>query len=207
MKVKLILLGILVFATQIESFCTISVKKEKHFGKVTSILGNYEGNILIHLQGENEEQIEIELKAVKEKSKGSKYTQTSSIVLNVAAIRSIEIDGKIYVLRNIEFEMNKLYKNCCIQKELEDKEVVLYSWQQNKKTTLHVLQFKGYSSARTLQMASVVNIISAFKSCNTLYEKIRAKQDGYVIDANATEEERYLIWKKWIEESLNCNSN
>jgi hypothetical protein len=187
------------------SFSSFSkVKKEKHAGKVVSIMGNYEGQIKINLTGENEDQIEIELGTVTEKSKGSKYTQKNSITLNVAAIRSIEIEGKMYVIRNIEFEMNKFYNNCCVQQETSTKMVTLYNWQQNKKTTIHALQFNGSSAAKTLQMPSLINMISTFRNCKTLYEKIRAKENGYVIDANATEEERYIIWKKLIEESNNC---
>ena len=110
MKVKLILLGNLVFATQIESFCTISVKKEKHFGKVFSIMGNYEGNIYINLMGENHEMIEIDLGTVNEKSKGKKSSVSNGVNLNAKAIRSLMIDVVEYVIKDIEYEISKLYK-------------------------------------------------------------------------------------------------
>jgi hypothetical protein len=82
--------------------------KEKHYGKVYAILGDYVGDIYIKLNKENEEMIEVEMEAVTEKSKGSMKKMSSTIKLNTAAISKVVIDSITYKVRNIEVADGKL---------------------------------------------------------------------------------------------------
>jgi hypothetical protein len=182
-------------------------KREKHFGKVVSIMGNYEGDIYINLAGENEEMIEIELGTIKEKSKGSKKTVTSGVNLNAKAIRSLIIDGVEYAIRDIEYELSKLYKNCCVIKDSANANTSLYVWKNKKGESIYTALFYGYRELRYLKLASSTNILLTLKGCDELKTKFRNKEIGYTITEEMTDEERVAIWKKWLTESKDCAKN
>ncbi len=179
-------------------------KKEKHFGKVVSIMGNYEGDIYINLTGENEEMIEIDLGMVKEKSKGKKSTVSSEVSLNAKAIRSLMIDGVEYVIKDIEYEYNKLYKNCCLVKNIHNAATSLFIWKNKQGVEQFTILFKGYREVKMLHLASTTNILFSLNGCDELKTKIRNKEQGYVITEATTEAERVSVWQKFITESADC---
>lgn len=182
-------------------------KKEKHFGKVVSIMGNYEGDIYINLSGENEEMIEIDLGTTKEKSKGSKKTVTSGINLNAKAIRSLTIDGVEYAIKDIEYEFSKQYKNCCVIKDSANANTSLYVWKNKKGESFYTALFYGYRELRFLKLASSTNILLTLKGCDELKAKFRNREIGYTITEATTEAERVSIWQKLITESKDCAKN
>ena len=155
------------------------IKKEKHYGKVVSILGNYEGNIYINLNAENGEMIEVEMGTIKEKSKGSRSKTTSSVELNAVSIRSITIDGVEYEIRNIEYEYNKFYKNCCIKKDASNGLVSLYSWGTQTTADKYFLLFKGYDGLKSFKIVSRIQVYSSISGCQALKSKMSNKEAGY----------------------------
>lgn len=191
------------------SFCfsprpVLHAKAEKHYGKVFSILGQYEGNIHIKLNEENEDMIEIELEAVTEKSKGSKKKSTSSVKLNAAAIKSIEIDSIVYNIRSIEYENGKYYKNCCIKEINKNPRLTLYAWGSKTDASSYSLLIKGYTYPKILKEVGAITTMFIFNGCNEFREKMRAKQSGYFLEDAVTAEERLKTWTRWIEETKEC---
>ena len=181
------------------------VKKEKHFGKVISVFGNYEGNIYINLNAENGEMIKIEMETIEEKSKGSKSKVTSSVKLNALLIRSITIDGVEYEIKNIEFEDSKFYKNCCVKKDATNGLVSLYSWGTQTSADKYFLLFKGYKGLTGFKKMSRILVYSSFAGCQTLKSKLSKREAGYDFsNENLTDEEHLTNWRKWIEESKEC---
>lgn len=178
-------------------------KVEKHYGKVTSIMGNYEGLIQINLKGENLDMIEIELGTTKEKKKGSSYTESRTIKLNTAAIRTLMIDSIEYVIKDVEYEQNKYYKNCCLIADVLSTNASIYKF-NSANTLWHVLHIKNYKEAKYLNLVSIFSTIVVFKECETLKAKIRNKEAGYELTNNISDAERIAIWKKWFNEFADC---
>lgn len=178
-------------------------KVEKHYGKVTSIMGDYEGLIHINLKGENADMIEIELGTTKEKKKRSSYTETKSVSLNVAAIRTLTIDAIEYVIKNVEYEENKYYKNCCLIADVISTNASLYQFNNNN-NLLYVMHIKNYKEAKYLNLVSVFSTIIVFKECETLKAKIRNKVAGYELLESMEEEARVTAWKRWFSEFEDC---
>lgn len=182
----------------------VHVKAEKHYGKVFSILGQYEGNIYMKINEENEDMIEIELEAVTEKSKGSKKKSTSSVKLNVAAIKYIEVDGIVYNIRSIEYENGKYYKNCCIREVSKNPRLTLYAWGSKTAANSYSLLIKGYTYPKILREVGAITMVFLFNGCNEFREKMRAKQPGYFMEDATADEERLKTWSRWIEETKEC---
>ena len=182
-------------------------KSEKHFGKVVSVMGNYEGDIYINLTGENDDMIKIELGTTTENTKASKKTVSSGVNLNAKAIRSLTIDGVEYAIKDIEYEMSKLYKNCCVIKDSANANTSLYVWRNKKGEIFYTALFYGYSALRYLKLASTTNIFSTLKGCDELKTKFRNKEIGYSITEATTEAERVSIWQKLIVKSKDCAKN
>lgn len=180
------------------------VKSEKHYGKVFSIMGQYEGYIYIKLDEENEDMIEIELEAITEKSKGSKKKSTSSIKLNAAAIKYIEIDSGKYNLRSIEYGSGKYYKNCCIKEVSTNPRIALFAWGSKAEANSYCLLIKGYSYPKMLKEVGAITTMFLFNGCNEFREKMRIKQTGYFLEDTASDEERLATWTRWIEETKEC---
>lgn len=178
-------------------------KVEKHYGKVSSIMGNYEGLIQIHLKGENPDMIEIELGTTKEKKKRSTYTETRSVKLNVAAIRNLLIDGVEYVIKDVEYEQNKYYKNCCLQLDVAITNGSLFKF-NNDDHLLYVMHLKNYKEAKYLKLVSKFSVITLFKECEVLLTKIRNKEEGYELKEEMDDATRIDIWKKWFTEFNAC---
>ena len=204
MKKYLVVLVVLSFV-QIGFTNKEVVKKEKHFGKVVSILGTYEGNIYIKLNDENDDMIKIELETIEEKSKGSKIKTTSSIRINAAGIRSITIDEIEYQIRNVEYDYNKFYKNCCIKKDATNGLTSLYSWGTQTNADKYFLWFKGYNTLKRFKVVSLAAVYSSFNGCQALKSKMTNKEAGYdLFNDKLTDEEHLTNWRKWIEESKEC---
>jgi len=195
---------ILIICVNLSFANTSKLSKEKHHGKVYSILGEYEGDIYIKLNEENDETIEIKMESVTEKSKGLKKKMTSSIKLNAAAISRLVIDSITYKVRNIEYEDGKYYKNCCIREISNNAKMNLYAWGSKTEANTYSLWIKGYTYPKMLKEISAVTTLFLFTGCNEFKTKMREKQKGYYLEENITDEERLSIWKKWIDETKDC---
>ncbi|MBS1627134.1 MAG: hypothetical protein JSR09_09865 [Bacteroidetes bacterium] len=195
---------ILVASVQL-CFATITrTTHEKHHGKVYSILGEYEGDIYIKLNEENDEMIEIEMGTTIEKSKGSKKKTTSSIKLNAAAINRVVIDSVTYKIRNIEQADGKYYKNCCIKEVSSNTKLTLYAWGNKTEAKYFSLWIKGDTYPTVLKEIRPITAMLLFTGCNEFKRKMREKQNGYFLEENITDEERLAIWLKWISETKDC---
>lgn len=167
-------------------------------------MGQYEGTIYVNLNKENEDMIEIELEAVTEKSKGSKKQSTSSVKLNAAAIKYIEVDGIVYNIRSIEYENGKYYKNCCVREVSKNPRLTLYAWGSKTEAGSYSLLIKGYTYPKILKEVGAITTMFLFNGCNEFREKMRTKQQGYFMEDATADEERLKTWSRWIEETKEC---
>ena len=104
MKLKLPFLTFIVCG-----FSVIAFGQKKYNGTLFTKLGQeIKGEILLNLEGENNELIEI-VSIEKTKGKGTKQTLTTSSKLNVAIIDHVLIHGKSFYFRDIKIDYDDKY--------------------------------------------------------------------------------------------------
>jgi len=186
---------------------TYAAKGEKHFGKIKSALGDYEGDIEIKLNEPNKDMITITLYEKVDKSPGNFKKTSQQIKLNSMIIYSIEIDSVIYSLKSLEYAEGKTYSFCCI-KLLEGKqEFGLYQWGAEIDPKKQVVYYKNLSSYTLLSSPTLTqkktSMIFLFMKCETLKTELRATKNGF-ITAEMDESARSKEISRLIAASKDC---
>jgi hypothetical protein len=189
------------------SLGSYAAKGEKHFGKVKSAMGEYEGDIEIKLNEPNTDMISITLYEKVDKSPGNYKKTSEQIKLNSMIIYSIEIDSVVYALKSLEYAEGKTYSFCCI-KLLEGKqEFGLYQWGAEIDPKKQVVYFKNLSSYTLLSSPTLTqkrtSMIFFFTKCETIKTELRAAKNGF-ITAEMDEAARSKEISRLIAASKDC---
>lgn len=199
--------AILCVLTITMSIGAYAAKGEKHFGKVKSAMGDYEGDIEIKLNEPNKDMISITLYEKVDKSPGNYQKTSQQIKLNSMIIYSIEIDSVIYLLKSLEYAEGKTYSFCCI-KLLEGKQAFgLYQWGSEIDPKKQVVYFKNLSSYTLLSSPTLANkqisMMFLFVKCETIKAELRATKNGF-ITADMDEAARSKEISRLIAASKDC---
>jgi hypothetical protein len=184
-----------------------SEKIEKHFGKIVTIAGDYEGDILINLNKPNNQTIEIYIMDDKQKGNGQTSSSKQSVKLDASLILSIQIDSSIYLVNNIEYAYNKTYKNCCMRLMYGTSKFGLYAWGTSNKSEntivcsnigprFSIIKSTHFEDTKTFWML-------LFSDCEELKETTRQKEKGF-ITPDMPVEKRVEIFKQLIDASAGC---
>lgn len=204
---KTIRFSILCVLAIVISDVTFAAKGEKHFGKIKSAMGEYEGDIEIKLNEPNKEMITITLYEKVDKTPGNYKKTSEQIKLNSMIIYSIEIDSVVYALKSLEYAEGKTYAFCCI-KLLEGKqEFGLYQWGAEIDPKKQVVYFKNLSSYTLLSSPTLTqkrtSMIFLFTKCETVKTELRAAKNGF-ITAEMDEADRSKEISRLIAASKDC---
>ena len=179
--------------------------EEKHYGKITTLMGVYEGEFNIKLNEENTGMISIKTADVKQKSKGKKTSYTESVSINAMMVRSFETEGTTYIVKNIAGENNKSYQNCCL-KVVDTCAVASLAYWGTDTTSAKCFVTTKYNNAyQALKTIGYFTFTTVFAGCPSLKEKIKQLPESYrEVYKNLSQEERLSLWKNYITEYNNC---
>lgn len=203
-KLLIVILCVLALTINVSSFAT---KGEKHFGKVKTAMGEYEGDIEIKLNEPNKDMITISLYEKIEKPPGNYKKTSEKIKLNSLLIYSIEIDSVVYVLKNLEYADGKSYPFCCI-KLLEGTQAFgIYQWGEAIEPKKQVVYFKNLPSYTLLSSPTLtqrkISMLLLFVKCETLKVELKSTKNGF-ITAEMDEFARAKELSRLIASSKDC---
>lgn len=199
-------LAIFAFLTIAYSF-SMSANKgdEKHYGKVTTALGVYEGEFNLKLNDENGTMMEIKLVDIKQKSKGEKIKYTESVSVNCAIVRTVETEGYKFILKNIAKEDGSSFKNCCLRVTDSSAVANLAYWGTDSLPAKCFVITKYNNAYQPLKSIFYFTFSSLFSKCPSIKEKMKQQPENYrKTFENLSQEERLALWKTNISEYNNC---
>ncbi|HMZ46817.1 MAG TPA: hypothetical protein PKG56_02775 [Chitinophagaceae bacterium] len=192
-----------------------SQKAEIYYGKINTIMGNFEGQFKINLNDENKDMIEIKIAVIKQKKKGEKIIYKEVLKVNAAGIRSFEIDSTIYIVKNIELENNKTLQNCCLRITDSCSVATLAYWGTSLENDKCFVLTKNSSYYKTLKSISYFIYFTNFSKCETIKNKNIEEENKWNSDGlnrmkayeALTQQELLERWKSRITAYKNCFSN
>jgi hypothetical protein len=207
MKMKTLRIAFLCAIIIPMNIASFAAKGEKHFGKIKSALGDYEGDIEIKLNEPNKEMISITLYEKVDKTPGNYKKTSQQIKLNAMTIFSIEIDSVSYLLKSLEYADGKTYPFCCV-KLLEGKQAFgLYQWGTEIDPKKQVVYFKNLSSYTLLSSPTLtekkLSMMFLFAKCEVLKTELKATKNGF-ITAEMDEAARFKEISRLIAASKDC---
>ena len=184
-----------------------AAKGEKHFGKVKSAMGEYEGDIEIKLNEPNKDQISITIYEKVDKSPGNYKKTSQQVKLNSLLIFSIEIDSVEYLLKTLEYADGKTYPFCCVKLVEGKKSFGLYQWGAEADPKLQVVHYKNLSNFTLLSSPMLtqkkISMMILFMKCEALKTELKATSNGF-ITPDMNEAARSKEFSRLIAASDNC---
>ena len=192
-----------------------SQKAEMYYGKINTIMGNFEGEFKINLHGENKDMIEIKIADIKQKKRGEKFTYKEVLKVNAAGVRSFEIDSTVYIVKNIEMGNNKTLQNCCLRITDSCKVATLAYWGTSLEDDKCFVLTKNSSYYQALKSINYFTYYYTFSECETIKNKNIEEENKWKTEGlnkmrayeALTQQELLLRWKNRITAFKNCFGN
>ena len=206
MKLKLPFLTFIVCGLSVIAF-----GQKKYNGTLFTKLGQeIKGEILLNLEGENNELIEI-VSIEKTKGKGTKQTLTTSSKFNVAIIDHVVVNGTTYFFRNIKTNYDdKFIENACVQ--LIHGTITCGMFQSGDGSAMHSISVK-FPNELLYILASVdfeyynssVSVPLRISNCKPLLDKMMGEDKSVTWAEDATRGKRIQCFKNIISDYNKCN--
>lgn len=201
----LLLITVVLFIATISFISHKSNEEEKYYGIVTTILGTYEGEFAIKLNGENKGMISIKTIDINSKKKGKKISYKETVSINAMAIKKVEIDGIVYTIRNIAKDDNGYFENCCLRVTDTSSVVTLAYWGTSTNTDKCFAKTKYDNYYQPLKSILYFNFCMLFNNCPSLATKINQEHKDYITTFEKLSQEELLTkWRAFIKEYNQC---
>lgn len=174
------------------------------------------GFIEFKLDKPNDDLIEITttstVTSATEKGTASKTRETGGARINAGIINYIKIGDSVYYFRDVKVknQTSKYDRNMCLRLTTGSLRNGIFQIGNSNNPEKAVLSLPGKNNTYLVspqddyyaQTSSWC--ILEYSDCDTLKQKIRAKQPGYLWTKEMPLENRLALWRNWIIEYENC---
>lgn len=166
----------------------------------------YEGDVDLNLYGQNPPLVKMEWSVI---SPDSTKKTIHRVQYDIEAVLSFVINKDTFYVKNLVDDEEKVRPYHLVKKVYGNDVVALYQYtskEGDKRTYIglprrdpYYVQHPFFTDGTNMYTAFVY-----FKECDALYQKMKAEQDGYWFKKEATADQCVTVWKRIIDEYVNC---
>ncbi|MCU7550820.1 hypothetical protein OCK74_17000 [Chitinophagaceae bacterium LB-8] len=178
----------------------------KYHAKLVALDNVYEGDVDLNLYGQNPSLVKMEWTEI---SPDSTKKTIHRVQYDMEAVLSFIIDKDTFYVKNLVDDEEKVRPYYLVRKVYGNDIVALYQYTSKEgvkriyiglpRRDPYYVQHPFFTDGTNMYTAFVY-----FKDCDALYQKMKAEQDGYWFKKGATDEQCVSIWKRIIDEYMNC---